>query len=350
MLPSVARYAIATYTAPGDLVLDPMAGIGTTTVEAVHLGRDAIGVEYERRWAALAAANLEHAAAHGATGKGEIIRGDARQLPDLLPDHLHGHIGLVLTSPPYGSSTHGHVREYGGRGGRVAKVNHRYGDDQRNLAHVSHDQLADGFTRILAGCVPLLKPDGYVVVTARPYRRRGRLVDIAGMVVTAGSAAGLRLVERCPALIAAVRDRRVIPRASFFQLRNVRAALAQGDPQWLPQHETALVFQVGHIRRPSTQTTPNLRTAPADDGLDPSIPPRMDRRPHPAHPAAPQPGSATEFRPHRGRDIERTTDPCPPNRRPRPGAEQPTTTGHRRHAAPATPPPPADSPDPAGPQ
>lgn len=49
MLPSIARYAIATYTAPGGLVLDPMAGIGTTPVEAVHLGRDAVGVEYERR-------------------------------------------------------------------------------------------------------------------------------------------------------------------------------------------------------------------------------------------------------------------------------------------------------------
>src|SRR5690606_22569289 len=28
MLPSIARYLIATYTSPGDLVLDPMAGIG----------------------------------------------------------------------------------------------------------------------------------------------------------------------------------------------------------------------------------------------------------------------------------------------------------------------------------
>jgi DNA modification methylase len=29
------------------VVLDPMCGIGTTLVEAVHLGRHAIGVEYE---------------------------------------------------------------------------------------------------------------------------------------------------------------------------------------------------------------------------------------------------------------------------------------------------------------
>lgn len=54
MLPALARTAIATYTAPGDLVLDPMCGIGTTLVEAVHCGRDAVGIEYEPHWAALA--------------------------------------------------------------------------------------------------------------------------------------------------------------------------------------------------------------------------------------------------------------------------------------------------------
>jgi DNA methylase len=38
MLPAIAAHAINAYTQPGDLVLDPMCGIGTTLVEAVHLG------------------------------------------------------------------------------------------------------------------------------------------------------------------------------------------------------------------------------------------------------------------------------------------------------------------------
>ena len=42
MLPDIARRAVEAYSAPGDFVLDPMCGIGTTLVEAVHLGRDAI--------------------------------------------------------------------------------------------------------------------------------------------------------------------------------------------------------------------------------------------------------------------------------------------------------------------
>jgi hypothetical protein len=35
-----------------------MAGIATTIVQAMHLGRHGIGVEYEAHWAALAADNL----------------------------------------------------------------------------------------------------------------------------------------------------------------------------------------------------------------------------------------------------------------------------------------------------
>jgi DNA methylase len=47
MLPEIAAHAITHYTRPGDLVLDPMCGIGTTLMEAIHLGRRAVGVEYE---------------------------------------------------------------------------------------------------------------------------------------------------------------------------------------------------------------------------------------------------------------------------------------------------------------
>src|SRR4051794_41529036 len=68
MLPSIARYLIATYTQPGEWVCDPMAGIATTVVEAIHLGRNGIGVEYEPRWARLATANVALAQSQGAVG------------------------------------------------------------------------------------------------------------------------------------------------------------------------------------------------------------------------------------------------------------------------------------------
>lgn len=58
----------------------------------------------------------------------------------------------------------------------MTKVNHRYSADRNNLAHRPLPALLDGFTEILIACRPLLTADAAVVVTARPYRRDGRLV------------------------------------------------------------------------------------------------------------------------------------------------------------------------------
>ena len=49
MLPAIAAQAIATYTSPGDLAIDPMCGIGTNLVEAIHQGRQASASNTKRR-------------------------------------------------------------------------------------------------------------------------------------------------------------------------------------------------------------------------------------------------------------------------------------------------------------
>lgn len=85
MLPAIAAHAIKTYTQPGDLVLDPMCGIGTTLVEALHLGRNALGIEYEPKWATLASLNARSAAQQSRTGTGTARCGDARHLTNLAP-------------------------------------------------------------------------------------------------------------------------------------------------------------------------------------------------------------------------------------------------------------------------
>jgi SAM-dependent methyltransferase len=243
MLPAIAAHAITHLSQPGDLVLDPMCGIGTTLIEAVHLGRDAIGVEYEPSWAGLARANLTHAARQGATGHGRVVTDDARHLTELLDSDVAGRVALVVTSPPYGPSTHGHVRTSrdSGQPG-VAKANHRYSRDRANLAHVGLDRLLDGFTTILAQCAALLRPGGFVVVTTRPWRHRGELVDLPSAVVEAGAAAGLVPMERCVALLAGLRGHSLVARPSFFQLRNVRQARAAGVPQHVIVHEDVLIF------------------------------------------------------------------------------------------------------------
>ena len=241
MLPAIAARAVATYTGLGDLVLDPMCGIGTTLVEAIHLGRDAIGVEYEAPWADLARANLELAHELGASGHGEVVTGDARSLQAIVDPAVRGLVALVVTSPPYGASLHGQVRTRTGSG--LAKSHDRYSKDPENLAHQSTEELLGGFTTILRGCARLLRPGGFVVVTARPWRSHGELVDLPAAVFACGSAAGLLPYERNVALLAGLRDDRLVPRVSFFQIDRVRKARAAGEPLLAIAHEDLLVMR-----------------------------------------------------------------------------------------------------------
>ncbi len=257
MAPDLAAALIRDYTRPGDLVFDPLAGIGTTLVEAIHAGRNALGIEVEPGWVALARANIALAVRQGGTGHGRVLRGDATRLPRGVPTELRGQVSLVLTSPPYGKTMHGRVEH---RRGPLTRFHNTYrhhphdqhcgdptagggGADRVNLAHRNRAALVDGITAVLAGCVPLLRPDGVVVVVARPWRRDHFLVDLPGQTILAGVAAGLELVDCRRAVHAAVRDGRLVPRHTFWQLSVARASRRKGLPVALIQHDDVAVFK-----------------------------------------------------------------------------------------------------------
>jgi SAM-dependent methyltransferase len=242
MLPDVVRHAVEHYTRPGDLVLDPMCGIGTTLVEALRAGRSAIGIEYEPHWVDVARANLALARDHGGTAEAQVIHGDARQLATLLPARYAGQVALVVTSPPYGPSTHGQVDVHRTRG--VHKYHHRYGNtlDRGNLANIGHQRLLAGFTRILAAARTLLRPDGHIVITVRPWREHSELIDLPSQIESCGQAAGLVPVERCVALLARVTDTGFVTRGSFFQRDFVRKQRENGLPLHLIAHEDVIVL------------------------------------------------------------------------------------------------------------
>lgn len=249
MLPAIAQRAIATYSAPGDVVVDSMCGVGTTLVEAVHQGRDAVGVELEPRWAEFARANLVHARRQGASGHGEVVTGDARHLPALIDPAVHGLVPLVLTSPPYGPSLHGRVAAQPGVG--VRKSHYRYSDDRTNLGNVGLARLLDAMRDVLHATLGVLRPGGFVVMTVRPWWRDGRMIDLPGALVRVGEEAGLTLFERNVALLAGVRGDGLVPHASFFALEQVRKARARGVPRLVVGHEDVLVLRAPESGRAS---------------------------------------------------------------------------------------------------
>jgi modification methylase len=256
MLPELARCAITAYSQPGDLVLDPMCGIGTTLVEAAHLGRRAIGIELEERWAALATANLAHANTQGATGPAGVIEGNANDLPRLLAlngqrligaDEAalpHGRVDLVLTSPPYACEVGELDKTAWGSGSNLCRQHDRnYSRVRGNLGHARGRRYLDAVAVFFLAGAAVLKPGGFLVTVTKELRAGGSLHNLAGNTIQLCEQAGLRYWQHVIALLATVRDDALVARPSFWQRTQTRKALERGNPVALVVHEDVLVFR-----------------------------------------------------------------------------------------------------------
>jgi DNA modification methylase len=112
--PQIPRALILKYTEPGDVVLDPMVGSGTTCIEALLLNRNCIAVDVNYNAVMLTHHRLYYLAnalkegrrnllsytrgrEEGVKAWYRVFHGDARRL-DKIPDSS---IDLVATHPPY---------------------------------------------------------------------------------------------------------------------------------------------------------------------------------------------------------------------------------------------------------
>lgn len=266
MIPALAARIITEYSSPGQLVVDPMCGIGTTLVEAATLGRRGIGVELEDRWARVALANLEHVLTPEQCLTVEVRTGDARRLPSVLRDAV-GLVDLVLISPPYGCDA-GIIDKPGWYAGRrlCPPETRNYSTDQVNIGHARGEQYAAAMTTVYAGCLQLLRPGGLLVTVTKNTRRGGRLLDLAGTTVALARSAGFSYLQHVVALHAAVRDSRLVARPSFWALSQHRHGVRRGEAAHVVVHEDVCVF-----RKPETRLGSGR---PKDSQLEPEGPPR----------------------------------------------------------------------------
>lgn len=186
--PAIAAQVIASYSAPGDTVCDPDPGAGIVLGEALRSGRHALGIQPRGRWRQVCQANLDLARLGNPACTATLLD----DFGDPSAAELPGAVDLVLTA-------------------------------------VRHTPFADP-TRVVVGVYDTLRavadwvwPGGHVVVTGRPWRRDGALVDLPGQVCEAADAVGLIPTDHCIALTAPIRDRRVEPRTvgSLHSSRNV---------------------------------------------------------------------------------------------------------------------------------
>jgi len=226
MSPAVAAHAIATYSKPGDLVVDPMCGVGTTLVEAMHLDRMAIGVEKEQSCTALAMQNIEHAVDCGAPGFATVVTGDPREAGALVGRDVCGRASLMLVALPQG------LGDPGCDSGAPA-----YGPRW----------TIEAFAQVLSECHALLKPGGFLVIAARGRRCLGEAGDGAILAAKVAVDAGFALHQRSAVLLAASPDIVPIACVSDFPLADSDSALAVGDSRRFVAREAIVVARVDRL-------------------------------------------------------------------------------------------------------
>jgi len=127
----ILEHLILTHTSEGEVILDMMAGTGSTGIVAAYHNRNAILVELEPHFYAwICEAIRKFQAQTALTTRGWIvaIKGDAR---NLASGSINRIIDIILTSPPYGrANTGGGIYKKGYEG--------KYGKDEK--LHLRHDR------------------------------------------------------------------------------------------------------------------------------------------------------------------------------------------------------------------
>jgi hypothetical protein len=182
---SLAQEFIEFFTKPGECVLDPMAGTGSTLVAALRAGRHSYGIELNPAYAEMARKVI--ADERTALGAGEtpsltadIIQGNAHDAVALLREHLAPPITYVLTSPPYWDMLHARGAQTQ-RERRVSPgLDVLYSDDPDDLGNV-HDyaEFIAKLAAIYTGLAPLLRPGAYLTIIVKNIKKGGRVYPLA---------------------------------------------------------------------------------------------------------------------------------------------------------------------------
>ena len=181
---TMAQEFIEFFTKRGQVVLDPMAGTGSTLEAALRCGRHSYGIELNPAYAQIARQVLESVRAElGESALGlqaELLTGDASQAAALLAECPLPPVDYVLTSPPYWDMLHaqGAATQKKRRGS--ASLDTVYSDDPKDLGNVGdYQEFITRLVSIYQGLQPLLRPGAYLTIIVKNIKKGGKIYPLA---------------------------------------------------------------------------------------------------------------------------------------------------------------------------
>jgi hypothetical protein len=182
--PQIPYQAMRRFTKPGELVIDPFVGFGTTLIEAVRLGRRAIGVDLQPHCVDTAQARVgQEACARDA--RALAIVGDSTR-PETAAavqavmrqwDFPHAH--LLILHPPY----HDIIR---------------FSDEPSDLSNApSVEAFLELFGTVVGNFAPLLAQSRFLVLVIGDKYARGEWVPLGFQTMEVVRRHGFRLKSIC---------------------------------------------------------------------------------------------------------------------------------------------------------
>jgi DNA modification methylase len=177
---TLAQEFIEFFTKPGQMVLDPMAGTGSTLVAALRCGRNSLGIELNPGYADIARQVIaEERAALGAAAadlSAQVITADAAQI---TIGELPG-IDYVFTSPPYWDMLHAKGAKTQSERRTSDALDVLYSDDPSDLGNIhDYEVFIEKLTGIYASLKPGLRPKAYLTIVVKNVKKGGRIYPLA---------------------------------------------------------------------------------------------------------------------------------------------------------------------------
>jgi DNA modification methylase len=181
---TLAQEFIEFFTKPGQTVLDPMVGTGSTLVAAWRTGRNSVGIELNPIYARLAAEAIvdERQASEniGTDVLADVILGDAAQAVELLAARKFSQIDYVLTSPPYWDMLHARGAATQTLRRKSSELDVVYSDDPQDLGNLhDYDTFLEKLVEIYSSLQPCLKSGAYLTIIVKNVKKGGKIYPLA---------------------------------------------------------------------------------------------------------------------------------------------------------------------------
>jgi DNA modification methylase len=175
---------ITYFTKLNQVVIDPMAGTGSTLVAALRSGRHAYGIELNPTYAAIACQALDDERKKLGPGvdalRSVMITGDATQLPEIITSQSLPAFDYMLTSPPYWDMLHmrGATTQKGRRNSQELDV--VYSNDPNDLGNITeYDEFLKRLAGIYIKMQPVFRPGAYLTIIVKNIKKGGKIYPLA---------------------------------------------------------------------------------------------------------------------------------------------------------------------------